>query len=144
MIDAKLVWLQAEDPYEDISIALITWGSIIYLRTLHGHSGSNLIDPTLQGQRADWTWNIPLHLPCGKQFQSSFHYQQWTDTWRSKFEKKTNGVLLACWSKKWRSQRPRIYWLLCTTSCTIHAQSMEETMKMRYHGSMLILESKKD
>ena len=43
-------------------------GSIIYLRALQGHSGSNLIDPTLQEQRVDWTWNIPLHLPCGKQF----------------------------------------------------------------------------
>ena len=25
MIDGKLVWLQAEDPNEDISIALIIW-----------------------------------------------------------------------------------------------------------------------
>ena len=27
--------------------------------------------------------------------QSSFYYQQWIDTWRSKFEQKTNGILLA-------------------------------------------------
>ena len=44
-----------------------------------------------------------------------------------KFEQKKNSVLLTYWSKKWKSQRPRIYWLLYTTSCTIHAQSMEET-----------------
>ena len=48
MIDGKLVWLQAEDPNEDISIALIIWEQLIYLRALQGHSGSNLIDPTLQ------------------------------------------------------------------------------------------------
>ena len=48
MIVGKLVWLQAEDPNEDISIALIIWESILYLRALQGHSGSNLIDPTLQ------------------------------------------------------------------------------------------------
>ena len=48
MIDGKLVWLQAEDPNEDISIALIIWEQFIYLRALQGHSGSNLIDPTLQ------------------------------------------------------------------------------------------------
>ena len=48
MIDGKLVWLQAEDPNEDISIALIILGTIIYLRALQGHSGSNLIDPTIQ------------------------------------------------------------------------------------------------
>ena len=69
-------------------------GSIIYLRALQGHSGSNLIDPTLQRQCVDWTWNIPLHLPCGKQFQSSFNYQKWTGTWRSEFEQKTICVLL--------------------------------------------------
>ena len=32
--------------------------------------------------------------------QSSFRYQQWIGTWRSEFEQKTNGVLLACWSKR--------------------------------------------
>ena len=35
-------------PNEDISIALINLGSILYLRALQGHSGSNLIDPALQ------------------------------------------------------------------------------------------------
>ena len=45
MIDGKLVWLQAEDPNEDVSIALIIWD---HLRALQGHSGSNLIDPALQ------------------------------------------------------------------------------------------------
>ena len=28
MIDGKLVWLQAEDPDEDISIALIIWDQL--------------------------------------------------------------------------------------------------------------------
>ena len=37
-------------------------GTIIYLRALQGHLGSNLIDRTLQEKRVDWTWNIPLHL----------------------------------------------------------------------------------
>ena len=47
MIDGKLVWLQAEDPNDDISIVLIIWEKF-YLRALQGHSGSNLIDPALQ------------------------------------------------------------------------------------------------
>ena len=69
-------------------------GTIIYLRVLQGHSGSNLIDPTL----LDNVLIGPgiLHLPCGKHIQSLFHCQQWIVTWRSKFEQKTNGVLLAC------------------------------------------------
>ena len=58
-------------------------GTILYLRALQGHSGSSLIDPA-------------LHLPCGKQFQSSFNCQQWIDTWRSRFEQKTNSILPAC------------------------------------------------
>ena len=48
MIDGKLVWLQAEDLNEGISIALIIWDQLFYLRALQGHSGSNLIDPALQ------------------------------------------------------------------------------------------------
>ena len=48
MIDGKLDWLQAEDPNEDISIALIIWDQSFYLRALQGHSGGNVIDLTLQ------------------------------------------------------------------------------------------------
>ena len=38
------------------------------------------------GQCGDWDWNIPLRLPHWMSFQSSFYYQQWIDTWRSRFE----------------------------------------------------------
>ena len=44
----NLVWHQEEVQKGDISIALINSGTIIYLRALQGHSGHNLIDPTLQ------------------------------------------------------------------------------------------------
>ena len=81
------------------------------------------------GQCVDWNWNIPLHLPRWMHIQSSFYYQQWIGTWRSKFEQKTNGVLLVCWSKRWKSQRPWIYWLLCTTSRAVLAQCMEKASR---------------
>ena len=61
--------------------------------------------------------------------QSSFSYQQRIVTWRSKFEQKTNSVLLACSSKRWKSQRPWTYWRLCTTSSAIRAQCMEEASR---------------
>ena len=48
MIVGKLVWQQEEVRKEDISIALMIREGILYLRALQGHSGSNLIDPTLQ------------------------------------------------------------------------------------------------
>ena len=72
----------------------VNLGTIIYLRVLQGHSGSNLTDLTLQ----DNVLIGPgiLHLPCGKQFQSLFNYQQRLDTWRSKFEQNTICVRLAC------------------------------------------------
>ena len=71
-------------------------GSIIYLRALQGHSGSNLIDPALQDNVLIGCGIFPYILPCGKQFQSSFNYQKWTGTWRSEFEQKTDCVLSAC------------------------------------------------
>ena len=48
MIDGKLVYLQAEDPNEDISIALIIWDQFFISVLFKGHSGSNLIDPAQQ------------------------------------------------------------------------------------------------
>ena len=77
-------------------------GTIIYLRALQGHSGDSLIDPTLQDNVLIGTGMFPYiyHIGCTFNLysiiQSLFHYQQWTGTWRSKFEQKTNSVLLAC------------------------------------------------
>ena len=70
-------------------------GTILYLRSLQGHSGHNLIDPTLQDNVKKTAWNIPSHLPHWMCVQSSLYYQQWIDTWRSGFEQKTNSILLA-------------------------------------------------
>ena len=47
MIVGKLVLLQEEDRNEDISIALIIREEFLYLRAFQGHSGNNLIDPSL-------------------------------------------------------------------------------------------------
>ena len=47
-------------------------GTILYLRALQGHSGSNLIDPKLQDNVVIGTENIPLHLPRRMRIQPSF------------------------------------------------------------------------
>ena len=39
--------------------------------------------------------NHHSHLPHWMCIQSSLYYQQWIDTWRSRFEQKTNSILLA-------------------------------------------------
>ena len=71
-------------------------GAILYLRALQRHSGINLIDPVLQDKVVIGTGIFPCIFPGWMHIQSLFHCQQWTGTWRSKFEQKTNGVLLAC------------------------------------------------
>ena len=38
--------------------------------------------------------------------QSSFYYQQWIDTWRSRFEQKTDSILLAHGSKRRKYKDP--------------------------------------
>ena len=70
-------------------------GTILYLRALQGHSGRNLIDPMLQDNVIIQRGFIPLHLPHWMCIQSSLYYQQWIDTWRSRFEQKTDSILRA-------------------------------------------------
>ena len=48
MIFGKLVWLQVEAQKEDINIALIIREESFTSELFQGHSGNNLIDPTLQ------------------------------------------------------------------------------------------------
>ena len=61
--------------------------------------------------------------------QSSFCYQQWINTWRSRFEQKTDNILLAHWSKRHRSERSWTHWLLCTAASALCAQCMEEASR---------------
>ena len=101
-------------------------GSIIYLpgssRTFWGqhHWSGNA------GSCVNYTWNIFLRLPCGKQFQYSFNSQQWFDTWWSRIKRKTICVLLAYWPKGRELSRSRKYWLFCAASCSIHAKLVEK------------------
>ena len=78
---------------EDISID--DFGTILHLRALQGHSGSIFIDPTLQDNEVieSGIFHYIYHVGCAFNLHSN---QQWIDTWRSRFEQKTNSVLLAC------------------------------------------------
>ena len=71
------------------------FGTTVYLRALQGHSGSSLIDPSLQDNVLIGTGIFPYIHHVGCTFNLHY-YQQWIDTWRSEFEQKTNSVLLAC------------------------------------------------
>ena len=61
-------------------------GKIVNLRALQGHSGRNLIDPSLQDNviiQRGFFQHI-YHVGCA--FLSSSYHQQWIDTWRSEFK----------------------------------------------------------
>ena len=62
----NLAWQQEEVQKGDISIALIISGAIVCFRALQGHSGSNLIDPTLQDNVLIGTGIFPYiyHVGC--------------------------------------------------------------------------------
>ena len=105
------------------------------IRVLPWLIGINNLPPTFWGQHhwsgnagscVDYTWNISLRLPCGKQFQHSFDFQQWFETWWSRIKRKTIFVLFAYWPKGWRSSKSRKYWLFCAASCSIRAKLMEK------------------
>ena len=97
-----------------------------------GHSGRNLIDHSLQD-------NVII--------QSNFFQRIYHDV-RSiyiiinsgliaggqKFEQETDNVLPACWSYGQKSQGSWCDWLECTASCTIPAESMEETSRRSILG----------
>ena len=74
MIVGKLVWQQEEVRKEDSSTALCSdnSGRILYLRALQGHSGSNLIDPTLQDNVVigSGIFHYIYHIRCAFNFHS--------------------------------------------------------------------------
>ena len=87
---------------------------------------------------------MPIHLPRWMHIQSSFYDQQWTSTWRSKFEQKTNSFfsyLLIQEMKVTETQNilTSLYHVSRDT-CTVHGRDI----KTWYFGLTLILESKKD
>ena len=70
--------------------------TIIYLRALQGHSGSNLIDPTLQDNVLIGPGTFPYIYHVGSNFNLYSIISNGLITWRSEFEQKTNCVLLTC------------------------------------------------
>ena len=79
----NLVWQQEEVRKGDISIALIIREQSFT---------SELIRDTLEIISLILRYRTMSHWMC---IQSSLYYQQWTDTWRSRFEQKTDSILLA-------------------------------------------------
>ena len=89
MIDGNLVWQQEEVRKGD-QYCSENSGRILYLRALQGHSGNNFIDPTLQDNLLIGSGIFHYINHIRMRIQSLLHCQQWIDTWKSRFEQKTD------------------------------------------------------
>ena len=81
-------------------------GEILYLRALQGHSGHNLIDPSLQDTVVildDFFKYIVSHRMCN---EFTLHHKFRIDTRKTKFEQgKTDSILYGCESYEQGTQR---------------------------------------
>ena len=128
IVDGKHVYQQEEQQKRRFQYCTDDSWMIIYFRAFQGHSGRNLIDPSLQDNNNSERI-LPSYLPYWMCDESSFYHQLWIDTWRSKFEQETDSILSVCRSYGQNSQGAWRDWLECTTSCTIIAQCMEKTSR---------------
>ena len=71
---------------------------ILYLRALQGHSGRNLVDPSLQGQCINSTRFLPVHLSHRMCNQFTLHHEFRIDTRRTNLKQKTDDILHVCGS----------------------------------------------
>ena len=128
MIVGRLVWQQAEDPNEDISIALIIWEqlstSVLFKDILEAISLILLYRTTcwldLEYSLTFIMWDAhSIFIPL-----STMDWYLEVKIWAE--DKQCSSYLLI---QEMKSQRPRTYWLLCTTSSAIRAQCMEEASR---------------
>ena len=119
-------------------------GSIIYLRALQGHSGSNLIDPALQDNVLIGPGIFPYIYHVGSNFNLHSIISNGLVPGGQTFEQRDNlcsSYLLIQEKKITKIQ---------SISTTLHHVSRDtckmhgRDIKMRYFGSILILESEKD
>ena len=104
---------------------------ILYLQALQGHSGRNLIDPSLQDNVSipNDFFEYIHHIGCAVSVHSITNSRLIAGGQNPSKERQT--VFFICGSYEQRTQRSWGDRLECTASCTVHAYSMEETSK---HG----------
>ena len=102
--------------------------SILYLRALQGHSGRNLIDPSLQDNVLipDGFFKYIYHVGCA--INLTFHRQFRIDTGRSKF-KQGKTVFFTAVNPMDKDHKDLETIDLSTASCMVQAENVEETSK---------------
>ena len=116
-------------------------GSIIYLRALQGQSGSNFFDLTFQDNVLIGPGKFLYICHMGSNFNLYSFISNGLIRGGQNLSRRQSVFFLLVDPRK-EDHKSRIYRLLCTASCTILAKCMED-IKIRYFGSILILESSK-
>ena len=121
-------------------IPVLYWspGKIHYLRALQGHSGRNLIDPSLQDDVLipdDFIECILSRRMCN---QFTFHHKFRIDTGRTHFVQGKTVFFTAVNPVNKETQRSGRDWLDRTTSCIIQATKVEKTPRHSVLGRYTI------
>ena len=117
-------------------------GSIIYLRAFQWHSGDSITDLAMQDHVLIGRGVFLYIYHVGDNFNISSILSNGLISGGQNLSRRQS-VFFAFWSKKRKSQRSRKYWLLCAASCPIRAKHLEKSIRIRYSGLILILESSK-
>ena len=107
----RVKWQEAEATRKDFNIVLISSGQeILFLRALQGHSGRNLIDPSLQDNVLipNDFFEYIYHIGCAIYFHSIMNSGLIPE--RTKFEQKTDGGLHVRGSYEQGTQRSGCNW----------------------------------
>ena len=78
---------------------------------------------------------LRVHLSHRMCNQFTLHHEFTTDTRRTNFEQKTDGILHVCGSNEQGTYRSQCNWLGSTASCLVQAESVEEASKTLCIGS---------
>ena len=118
-------------------------GTILYLRALQGHSGSNLIDPTLQDNVLIGTGIFPYIYHVGCTFNLHSNINNGLVPGGQNLSKRQTVFFLPVDPRDESHRDPNVLTSLYHVSrdtCTVHGRGI----KTRYFGSILILRSQKD
>ena len=122
-------------------------GTIIYLRARQGHSGRNLIDPSLQDNVIIGEWILPLHIDhIGCAFLIFIPCHQQMDRYLEVKIQAEDRQYSSCPLIQETRDHAKILNILISLyhvsrdTCIAHGKDI----KTRYFGSILILRSKKD
>ena len=126
-------WQEAEATRKDFNILLFHQDKKFFISSSSRSFRTQSHWSFITGQCINCGRFLRVHLSRWMCNQFTFHHKFRINTGRSEFEQKTDSILSSCESHGQRTQRSWESRPESTASCTIHADSVEETSK---HGEL--------